>query len=743
MSRYVGQEIVIENVLKAADTWKKSCLIENQSIFNLGKIWTRDNVEQLYQHYVQNLDEGEGNFLTKLQGQLASATPQSRILCAEMMWVMLLCPRNIKPAKKKEIINIILSWADESVDEDFIYMEDSVLSGIGSGGTAYSHLRWRELVYFVNLLHQFFQLKNEKKTELLEDSVKLTEWLENIEDNEHRQFRHMLLYLLFPDKKERVFGATDRRKIIRSFLEIERKEVAKLSVTEIDDKLAIIRKQQEDIFNTDQLDWYIPPLRALWMNTAKKGATKDDKIFSVLEKFLAQAETEDLRTKEYPASHAGLSMRISFGAGNQAHVPWIGFLAEGQTPTKGIYPVFLYYKEDNILILARGISATNKPELSWQGHDLSTINEYYNDEFNKVPIRYGDSFFYQVYDLHEPLDEETVENDLADLVDEYKETIDFTEENGDMDVAYEPKSSTSTTSKRGEISEPVSMDEILDSIFLSREKIENIVDLLTRKKNIVLQGPPGVGKTFISKRLAYSLMGAKDNSRVETVQFHQNYSYEDFVQGYRPSDAGFELKNGLFHQFCIRAQQDPDRPYVFIIDEINRGNLSKIFGELMMLIEADKRGEAWQISLTYSKDLNEKFYVPDNVHIIGLMNTADRSLSLVDYALRRRFAFIDLNPEFDSEGFSRFLSQQGASDAMITKIIARMDSLNIRISEDMANLGPGFCIGHSFFCSPASNDVYDDAWFEEIIRYEIQPLLQEYWFDDPQAVEKAVDELLA
>ena len=259
----------------------------------------------------------------------------------------------------------------------------------------------------------------------------------------------------------------------------------------------------------------------------------------------------------------------------------------------------------------------------------------------------------------------------------------------------------------------------------------------------MLQGPPGVGKSFVAKKLAYALMGERAPHRVEMIQFHQSYAYEDFVQGYRPSDSGFELKNGLFHQFCTRAAKDSNNSYVFIIDEINRGNLSKIFGELMLLVEADKRGVEWQVPLTYSKDLGERFYVPENVYLIGLMNTADRSLAMVDYALRRRFAFVDVKPEFQSEGFTRYMQEKGAEEAMIATITSRMNSLNDRIGKDIANLGPGFCIGHSFLCSKSETGLYDNAWYRQVVNFEIAPLIREYWFDDPNTAQSLIDELLA
>ena len=285
-------------------------------------------------------------------------------------------------------------------------------------------------------------------------------------------------------------------------------------------------------------------------------------------------------------------------------------------------------------------------------------------------------------------------------------------------------------------------DDALRDLFLSPEQLIEILEGLRRKKNIVLQGPPGVGKTFAAKLLTYAFLRAKDRSRIETIQFHQSYSYEDFVQGWRPTaEGGFTIKNGVFFDFCNRARIDSARPYVFIIDEINRGNLSKIFGELLMLIEADKRGAEFAIPLTYSDDPAEKFSVPENVYLIGLMNTADRSLALVDYALRRRFIFFDLRPEFDSPNFSRTLVEHGASADLITTIRVRLRALNVRIAERRRDLGPGFCIGHSFFC-PGEGIVATPEWYNAVIHQEIAPLIKEYWLDESEAAEGLIAELV-
>lgn len=270
---------------------------------------------------------------------------------------------------------------------------------------------------------------------------------------------------------------------------------------------------------------------------------------------------------------------------------------------------------------------------------------------------------------------------------------------------------------------PYSKDDFLNEVYMNEDTYNTLTELLEAKYNVILQGAPGVGKTFAAKRLAYSIMGQKDTSRVAMVQFHQSYSYEDFIQGYRPSKEGFELENGTFYKFCKEAEEDNERPYFFIIDEINRGNLSKILGELMMLIEKDKRGE--KIKLLYS---NEWFTVPQNVRIIGMMNTADRSLALMDYALRRRFAFFDFAPAFSSEGFKNYLAEKNSPK--LESLITVVESLNNTISSD-ESLGDGFRIGHSYFCT---DDEITDEWLKSVVEYEVIPLIKEYWFDEPTKV---------
>lgn len=279
---------------------------------------------------------------------------------------------------------------------------------------------------------------------------------------------------------------------------------------------------------------------------------------------------------------------------------------------------------------------------------------------------------------------------------------------------------------------------IKDGCFLPKAKIEKTLERLEAKKNIILQGPPGTGKTWLAKRLTFALIGQRDDSKIRAVQFHPNLSYEDFIRGWRPSGEGkLTLVDGPFMEMIKTAIDDPESKYVIVIEEINRGNPAQVFGEMLTLLEADKRSPNEALELSYRKTAGKRVYIPSNLYVVGTMNIADRSLALVDLALRRRFAFIDLEPTLGKVWRDWVRDKNGIDSEFLDNIEQRISALNDEITKD-PSLGAQFQIGHSYVTPAVGMDITDaKEWFVEVVETEIGPLLDEYWFDDLEKSRKA------
>jgi 5-methylcytosine-specific restriction protein B len=460
------------------------------------------------------------------------------------------------------------------------------------------------------------------------------------------------------------------------------------------EKIGTIPIVSEPLVEIDEVNEETEPLNFWWLNA-------NPKIWSI------SNHTEGQRQTYTTHNEKGNKRRIYkyFEAAKEGDL----IIGYESTPTKQIKAIYE---------VTKGIHNTaNGEEIEFELVEKLEIPVHWNDLKNNAALQHCEVFINNQGSLFKLTEEE------YDII---REIID------NKNIITEKLLQSSNIKK-------YKFTDDSDKPFISEVDFLQTVALLKRKKNIILQGPPGVGKTFIARKLAYEIMQEIKDANIEMVQFHQSYSYEDFIQGLRPTQkGGFDLRDGIFYSFCQRALAHPDRPFFFIIDEINRGNLSKIFGELMMLIEADKREEKFALKLTYAEDEEDRFYVPSNLYIIGTMNTADRSLAIVDYALRRRFAFITLQPDYGNN-FRSFLASKGLSAGMVEHICSAVTKVNSKIKEDI-NLGEGFQIGHSYFCTFTTNED-ENKWWNEILSFELNPLLEEIWFDDSTIVSEVLKQL--
>ena len=676
----------VDPIYAAAQTWRDKSLISGGSVFIDGKeLLSQKLLDELDRRFVKNLDIGEGDFLSKLKVQLSEGSADCRQLMAESLWLALLFPSNVGATKKRENVLEIWSWSSTDLDATHPLLSDAVLKGIGSAGTAYNTHRWRELVFLIGALRDFKARDGSEREQIASDPWAFSGWLSGLPEARHRQLIHILPHLLFPDTFERISSEGDKRLILAGFGDTPEKGIKKWSTVEIDRALLELRRRLEEEHGAD-IDFYQEEFEAQWKNQTKNWLLSWNPSKWTWDTLAAD------RATTISGEKADNCWRCSSGKPREGDRV---FLVRTGNPPKGV-------------VAAGKITRAPYEAEHWEQSraDAGETTRFVDVAFDFVRDATTDEIVpLEQLQSREPGQEWNPQSSGIEIKPKAARTLER------LWKALPPIVSGATTPGDDAGSGDASPKKLAPPL------------------NLILYGPPGTGKTYRLKNDYLPRYQDEAGDRFEFVTFHQSYAYEDFVEGIRPvtenGSVTYEVRPGVLKRLCDRARRSPDKRFALFIDEINRGNVAKVFGELITLVERDKRirsnasgnraasCKGLEVTLPYS---GERFGVPANVDVIGTMNTADRSIALLDSALRRRFRFEELTPK------PELLESIDDGEGTAIDLRQLLQAINARLSR---LLHRDQTLGHSYFYHVKSFDELRRVFAREIL-----PFLQEAFYDD-------------
>ena len=736
MSRFCG-EMDSGVILSAASHWRDAALLAGGSVLTQRKLWTADALSALDKNFVNNLDAGKDKFLQKLERQLAPAEPAAKQLAAEMMWLMYLCPSSLTVNHKRQTVQTIWSWSGEAFPSDSTWLSDQVLNGIGSAGPGFNQNQWRELTFLIKFVLLLRAEEPQDQHRIVHSSQALNELLTGVPEWESRQLRHMLLFLLFPDNHERIFGQIDRKTVVRHFSSRDKREVNRMDPTQIDDELRSIRSRLEREKGTAALDFYVSPLKEEWKTETIAAATEaltsahvlkaldeidrdgipkdaestgydlihgrkryppklvlslavkyatgeplDRASFSggeessafrllrrlgfeitekhggaafpeLMQRFLAQALSgRELGVQDYITEYAGLRVKVSFGKGNFARIPWIAFLADGQSVSQGIYPVFLLFREERTLLLCYGISEEKVAEKSWgEIQGVTSVKEWFRKQYGRSPERYGASLVCESYDASGDLPLADMQQALDLVIQYYSRVLENFSGMHEPLPVLEDLSGAVQSFSRALSEASVRFGSGHDAL------VATFIASIATKPLAILTGLSGSGKTQIAIRFGEWLGEGRMHVaavRPDWTGSEALFGYEDGLKTTINGQAAWSVPAPL--EFMLKAASDPQHPHLLILDEMNLAHVERYFADVLSGMESGQpcipnlvRGidGCWRVQ----GDGPSRVPFPRNLWIVGTVNVDETTYMFSPKVLDRAntFEFRVETKELDGE----------------------------------------------------------------------------------------------